>query len=79
MAGTTSASSEKWDKQHAHRRERRSVKQGLHLDPIAEILPHRKDFGDGDRWSKDGKMNYAYFLLSGEYPNPTLFAKLMRK
>lgn len=61
------ADSEKQDKTTAHRRERHHVKRILHINPLTDLLPHRKDFGDGDRFSKDGKFYLPAFGWRGKY------------
>jgi hypothetical protein len=56
FAGLTTTTSEKPDKVIVHRRERHIVRQILHTDPLLDILPHSKDFGDSREFGKDGKV-----------------------
>jgi hypothetical protein len=76
FVGRCGSDSDKRDKLIAHRRERRCVRQLLIVDPDCETLPHKKNFGDIESFSKDGKMNIDRFLLPDD---PELFQKRMRK
>ncbi len=61
FAGISTARSEKADKIQSHRRERRAVRQLLYIDPLSDVLPHRKQFGDSREFSKDGKLYLPRF------------------
>ena len=50
------AASEKADKQAAHRRERRKVKQRLHTEADSEVVPHTREVSDPWAMAKDGKV-----------------------
>lgn len=76
--GRTTTRSERYDKRLAHRRERHAVRQRLHIDPLVEILPHRKQFGDQRDFGKDGKWYLPKWAAHApEYYQ--LFAKYLRK
>jgi len=51
-----SAESEKADKQAAHRRERRQIRQRLDVDATADVLPHTREVSDPWAFAKDGKV-----------------------
>ena len=55
VIGITSAESEKADKQAAHRRERRKVRQRLVADPAPDLLPHAREVSNPWTYAKDGK------------------------
>jgi hypothetical protein len=55
IAGITSAKSEKADKQAAHRKERRKVRQAVAADPAPEALPHTREVSNPWAMAKDGK------------------------
>ena len=55
IAGMTNAASEKWEKRIANRRERRCVKEALAEDPLADVLPVRRELSDPWTMAKDGK------------------------
>ena len=55
IVGIASADSEKADKQSAHRRERRKVRERLHTEPDRDLLPHRRELSDPWSMAKDGK------------------------
>lgn len=69
VIGMTTATSEKEDKQLAHRRHRRRVHQVLDRDPKAPTLPHRRETSDPWNMAKDGKQRF----------DPRLFPELLRK
>jgi hypothetical protein len=50
------ATSDRKDKVRVHRRERRTVRQLLHLDLEHGLLPSSKAFGDGEDFSKGKKV-----------------------
>ena len=56
ITGVTSAESEKADKQAAHRRERRHVRQRLTVDATADVLPHTREVSNPWAFAKDGKV-----------------------
>src|SRR5438105_2968377 len=56
VTGVTSAESEKADKQAAHRRERRQVRQRLTVDAETEVLPHTREVSNPWTFAKDGKV-----------------------
>ena len=55
-SGITNAASEKTEKRANHRRERRSVKQTLHVNPAVDVLPHTRELSDPGSMAKDGKV-----------------------
>lgn len=69
IVGTTSADSEKADKLQAHRRERRKVREVLHVEADPEVLPHTHEVSDPWVMAKDGKI----------YVGDELSAKQLRK
>lgn len=71
ICGMTTAESEKKDKQLAHRRERRIVRQILGSDPLRPVLPHRREVSNVWSFDKDGKQR-----LSTDSP---YFEQIMRK
>jgi len=71
FCGMTTAESEKKDKQLAHRRERRIVRQILGSDPLRPVLPHRREVSNVWSFDKDGKQR-----LSIDSP---YFEQIMRK
>ncbi|MBX9948638.1 MAG: hypothetical protein K2Y39_05730 [Candidatus Obscuribacterales bacterium] len=71
ICGITTAESEKKDKQLAHRRERRIVRQILGSDPLRPVLPHRREVSNVWSFDKDGKQ-----YLSCDLP---CYLKIMRK
>lgn len=71
FCGMTTAESEKKDKQLAHRRERRIVRQILDSDPLRPVLPHRREVSNVWSFDKDGKQR-----LSADSP---YFLEIMRK
>jgi hypothetical protein len=66
FASFTTTKSEKEDKRQVHRRERHAVRQKLHIDPMRDLLPNGKDFGDSREFGKDGKV-YLPGLISRGY------------
>jgi hypothetical protein len=54
ITGITSAKSEKTDKQLAHRKERRKVRQVVESEP--EVLPHTREVSNPWAMAKDGKV-----------------------
>ena len=56
ITGITSAESEKADKQAAHRRERRNVRERLAVEPAADLLPHTRELSNPWAYAKDGKV-----------------------
>lgn len=56
VVGVTSAESEKTDKLLAHRRERRKVREVLHVESEPEVLPHTRELSDPWAMAKDGKI-----------------------
>ena len=69
IAGLTSADSEKADKLDAHRRERRKVREVLHVNAEPDVLPHTREVSDPWTMAKDGK------VYLGEHPAPKLTRK----
>ena len=69
VIGITTATSEKEDKQLAHRRHRRRVHQVLDQAPETPILPHRRETSDPWTMAKDGKQRF----------DPRRFPELLRK
>lgn len=63
--------SEKADKQASHRAYRRVIRERLHTDPLAELLPHWYEYSDPWAWGKDGRMR-----IDLSWPNAW---KLLRK
>ena len=57
--------SDKPDKQRVHRQERRAVRQKLQSEPLRDLWPHRKDFGDADEFGKGRKVFVPGLLLKG--------------
>lgn len=55
VSGNTCANSEKADKLAAHRRERRKVRQTLHVEPESEVLPLTREVSNVWAFAKDGK------------------------
>lgn len=51
----TTSVSEKEDKRLYNRRYRHVVKQLMHIDPTADILPHLRDYSNPWAMDKDGK------------------------
>ncbi len=56
VTAITSAESEKADKQAAHRRERRKVRQRLAAEPATDLLPHTREVSNPWAYAKDGKV-----------------------
>lgn len=71
FCGMTTAESEKKDKQLAHRRERRIVRQILDSNPLRPVLPHRREVSNVWSFDKDGKQR-----LSTDSP---YYLEIMRK
>lgn len=69
VIGNTTATSEKEDKQLAHRRHRRRVHQALDQDPEIPVLPHRRETSNPWTMDKDGKHRF----------DPQRFPELLRK
>jgi hypothetical protein len=57
--------SDKKYKRRAHRRERRVVRQLLHIDSTDEQLPSSKSFGDADEAGKGQKQYVPGLQLKG--------------
>lgn len=55
IVGNAKRASEKSDKLAAHRRVRRRVRQVLHTDDAAELLPSMRELSDPDSMAKHGK------------------------
>ena len=66
VTGTTTAPSEKWDKQKANRRFRRKVRVSTRHN---RIIPLIREISNVWSFDKDGKQRF----------NPRQWAKLMRK
>ena len=63
IAGITSATSEKADKQAAHRRERRKLRSVLRpASDVPEVLPVPRDVSNPWAMAKDGKLYYGAHL-----------------
>lgn len=58
--------SEKYDKQLVNRRERHAVRQILYSDPLCDMVPQGKDFGDSREFGKDGKVHLGRYLVRSE-------------
>lgn len=56
ITGVSTTASEKKEKEKLHRRERKRVRQVLAVEPEAEVLPDKRDFGDAESMGKDGKV-----------------------
>lgn len=69
VIGITTATSEKSDKQLAHRRHRRRVHVVLDQDPDTPVLPHSRETSDRWTMAKDGKQRF----------DPRRFSELLRK
>jgi hypothetical protein len=69
IIGMTTATSEKEDKQLAHRRHRRRVNEVLGQAPETPVLPHRRETSDPWNMAKDGKQRF----------DPRRFPELLRK
>lgn len=78
FASWGATTSEKPDKILVHRRERRIVRQMLHIDPLRDILPHSKDFGDSREFEKDGKVNVSKYDQSEFSLYYWLYARLRK-
>jgi hypothetical protein len=55
ITGTTTAPSDKRDKQKANRLVRRQVRAAIARDPDG-VLPHRRELSDPWQFDKDGKL-----------------------
>jgi hypothetical protein len=53
FTSVTTTDTAKPEKVAIHRKERRTVRQLLHVDPFAEALPQGKEFGDARLFAKD--------------------------
>ena len=47
----------------AHRHERRRVRWLLRFAPLAELLPHEKEFGDGEDFGKGRKVYLPNWVM----------------
>ena len=56
IVGTNNSVSEKADKLMAHRRERKKVREVLHVEVDPEVLPHTHEVSDPWVMAKDGKV-----------------------
>ena len=56
IVGSHNALSEKTDKLLAHRRERKKVREVLHVEVDPEVLPHTHEVSDPWVMAKDGKV-----------------------
>jgi hypothetical protein len=69
ICGVVSRESEKANKRNTNRVLRRSVRQILHSNPEAELLPLQREVSDIWSWQKDGKLPF----------DPALMPRLMWK
>lgn len=58
IRGMTSSDSEKKDKQFAHRRIRRTIRQCLVLNPHVDVLPDERGLSNPWLMDKDGKSRF---------------------
>lgn len=59
MAGYNSEKSERWDKREWHSRYRSAVRQTLHVEPEADLMPHYREHSNPWDMLKDGKVYWG--------------------
>lgn len=71
--------SDKEYKRQVHRRERRAVRQALSTDPMRDLLPNTRDFGDSREFGKGDKVYLPAFLSNGYHSLYAWLAERLRK